>query len=126
MLKIGRIFEFEAAHKLPYHNGVCKNVHGHRYILEIKISGSIHKDSSDAECGMIMDFGKFKEIVEKKVVSRLDHVYLNDIVFNPCAERLVDWIWEQLENELFLEEIKLWETSKCYAEKTRQTWEFGI
>ena len=44
------------------------------------------------ENGMILDFTKIKEIVNK-----LDHKHINDIVdFNPTAENMAKWICDQI------------------------------
>lgn len=48
--------EFDAGHRIPNHNSQCKNLHGHRYALEITLSGEIITQENISENGMIMDF----------------------------------------------------------------------
>ena len=121
MLTITRQFEFEAAHKLPNHEGKCKNLHGHSYKLQITMSGSIQNFGPGA--GMIMDFGQLKKIVQVYVIESLDHMYLNDILEVPTAEELVLWIVGRLTGVIVhpqLECVRLYETSNSYAEWRRE------
>lgn len=107
---ITKEFKFDSAHNLIRYHGKCENLHGHTYKLKVTLEGTIEPDS-----GMLIDFGDLKKIVEDKVIERLDHHYLNDIVEQSTAENLSVWIWNELE-PVFLErncplyEIKLWET----------------
>ena len=106
---VRRRFEFEAAHKLPNHPGKCRELHGHSYKLFVKVERAVDESS-----GMVIDFSDLKAIVKESVVSRLDHVYVNDLIDNPTAERMVQWIWNELTPLLSgLEEIELQETSNC-------------
>ncbi|MBU0778310.1 6-carboxytetrahydropterin synthase QueD [Patescibacteria group bacterium] len=119
MISICRKFEFHAAHHLPNHEGKCKDVHGHSYILEVEVTGP--KSQKGSEIGMIMDFGFLKKIVNDSVLEKLDHKNLNDIWNNPTAEEMIEDIvrWIDLELEKFpsyVERVRLWETSNSYAE----------
>ena len=108
-LFISKEFTFDSAHKLEWHEGKCKNLHGHTFKLEVVIKGKVDKN------GIIIDFKDFKKIVNEKVIELLDHEYLNEVVENPTAENLVVWIWDQLKEFLNLHEIKLWETPTSSA-----------
>lgn len=101
---ITKEFTFDAAHKLLEYDGPCARLHGHTYRLQVTISGTVKKN------GMVIDFLDLKKIVKEKVLTKLDHVYLNEVVGQPTAENLAIWIWDQLEKDLPLYEIKLWET----------------
>lgn len=65
-MRIVKIFTFSAAHRLPGHEQ-CKNLHGHTYKLEVEIEGE--QDSS----GMVVDFIKFKDFVNKLIINKIDH-----------------------------------------------------
>lgn len=119
MLSITKKFEFEAAHRLPEYDGRCSRVHGHRFQLEVEVSGRVINEGSKR--GMILDFGDLKRIVQERVVEKLDHQYLNDLgdlfSFTPTAENLVMWIVEELRCVLLgLIRVRLWETSTSYCE----------
>ena len=106
---VRRRFEFQAAHHLPDYPGKCQNVHGHSYRLVVEVDRPVEPQS-----GMAIEFKAIKQVVLDRVVQRLDHRHLNDIVDNPTTERMALWIWQQLAPELDgLCEIELAETEKC-------------
>jgi len=114
---ITKIFHFHAAHYLPYHEGVCNQLHGHTYKLEVTIKGRLNK-------GMVMDFSELKDIVNKAVIEKLDHKLLNEVFPNPTAESMSVYIHEQLfevfkERKETLLKVKLWETQTSCAEYSR-------
>jgi len=122
MIQIGKIFRFEAAHSLPHHKGKCKHLHGHRWELEVRITGRV-KIGKNAEengnIGMIMDFGDLKKAVQH-IIDSHDHRHLNDVYANPTAETMVEAIAEKIEALLpndatTLDMIKLWESEDNYA-----------
>jgi 6-pyruvoyltetrahydropterin/6-carboxytetrahydropterin synthase len=99
-------FHFSSAHLLPHYDGPCNRLHGHNYVLQVTLSGR-----PQPKDGMIRDFDEVKKTVGEKVISVVDHYYLNDIVENPTAENLVLWMWDRLDPLIpNLREIKLWET----------------
>jgi len=104
-------FTFDAAHKLTKYHGKCEKLHGHTYKLQVTVEGQ-----PDDE-GMVMDFVELKTLVTKKVLDKLDHSYLNDLLENPSAENIAVWIWEQLKNDVKgnLYEVKLWETPTSFV-----------
>ena len=106
-LVVTKSFEFSASHFLTKYHGKCENLHGHNYRLEVSIVGEMREDD------LVYDFVELKKIVKEKIVDPLDHTHLNDRFANPSAEIMAVWMWEQLENDVKLYEIKLWETSTC-------------
>ena len=115
---ITKQYRFEAAHSLPLHDGKCKNLHGHSYLLEITVRGAIQKEGP--KTGMIIDFSDLSRIVEKEIIDQWDHQYLNEILpFTTSAENLAEECYRRLILAgLSIERIRLWETSKCFAEVT--------
>jgi 6-pyruvoyltetrahydropterin/6-carboxytetrahydropterin synthase len=108
-MQIRKRFSFEAAHSLPHHQGKCARVHGHSYLLEVAISGPLHRDGPAR--GMVEDFDALEALVTTEVVEPLDHRTLNDLIHNPTAEEIVLWAWRRLEPKLStLDELVLWET----------------
>ena len=107
---LSREFVFDAAHNLIHYHGKCERLHGHTYKLKVVLEGT-----PDAE-GMIMDFGELKDIVNRLVISRLDHSYINDIIEQPSAENIALWVWRELEGQVKrdncnLYEVHVWETA---------------
>ena len=107
-MEVTRLFTFEACHHLPGYKGKCRRPHGHSYKLLVTVGDEVKKN------GMVIDFGKLKEIVERKAINKLDHQDLNKIVNNPTAENLLSWIEFQLD-ELPLTKLQLFETANCSA-----------
>lgn len=108
-MRIKRRFGFEAAHVLPAHPGKCRNLHGHSYELVVSVDRVVDRSS-----GMGIDFSEIKDVVRREVVDRLDHRYVNDLIENPTAERMAEWIWSRLEPALpGLVEVELHETRNC-------------
>jgi 6-pyruvoyltetrahydropterin/6-carboxytetrahydropterin synthase len=108
---VSKAFTFDAAHLLPYYDGECRNLHGHTYRLVVTIDAPVQKD------GLAMDFAVLKQIVKNKVVERLDHTYLNDLLENPSAENVVIWIWNELKDALpaKLHQLELAETPSSWV-----------
>jgi len=114
MLCVVKEFTFDAAHNLVQYHGKCEKLHGHTYKLQIVVCGE--KD----EEGMVIDFVELKEIVKREVLSYLDHAYINEIIPQPSAENIAEWIWERLEKYLTtkrykLTEVRLWETPTSWV-----------
>ncbi|MBE0478462.1 6-carboxytetrahydropterin synthase QueD [Candidatus Aerophobetes bacterium] len=105
---ITREFEFDAAHKLVNYQGKCENLHGHRWKIQVSVQAPVGKD------GIAFDFVQLKEIVEEKVMKKLDHSYLNDLLPQPSTENIAIWIWGRLK-ELPLYEIKVWESPTSFV-----------
>lgn len=76
MLTITRKLEFDAGHRIPDHKSQCRNLHGHRYTLEITLVGDIIRDEGSSDQGMIMDFSDVKALAKQHLVDVWDHAFL--------------------------------------------------
>ena len=65
-MKIAKEFTWEMGHRLPFHNGKCKNLHGHSYKCRLELIGDIYTN------GMVLDYYDLKKIVEP-IFEELDH-----------------------------------------------------
>ncbi len=102
-------FIFDAAHNLIHYHGKCEALHGHTYRLAVVLEG--HPD----EEGMVLDFCELSSVVKERVISRLDHAYINDVIEQPTAENIACWVWNQIEEAVRrpncrLSFIEVWET----------------
>jgi 6-pyruvoyltetrahydropterin/6-carboxytetrahydropterin synthase len=116
-------FTFEASHQLRREDwsderndtvfGNCARLHGHGYRLLVTLRGPI-----DPDTGMVRNFRDVKRLVRERVVDRLDHHHLDEVI-GPLstAENLCYWIATQLLPELgtALYRIELWETRTAFA-----------
>ena len=146
MITITKIFHYEMAHALHRYDGACANIHGHSYRLEVTISGPIITDPKNPKCGMIMDFGDLKRVVQTTVLDLFDHaLVLNSAVnvethcnaslrttfgniifvdYQPTNENLlIDFsarIQSALPAGVTLVKLRMYETQSSFAEWTRE------
>ncbi|KQQ32467.1 6-carboxy-5,6,7,8-tetrahydropterin synthase [Duganella sp. Leaf126] len=76
MLTITRKLEFDAGHRIPDHKSQCRNLHGHRYTLEITLTGDIITAEGNSDNGMIMDFSDVKTLAKQHLVDVWDHAFI--------------------------------------------------
>ena len=76
MLTITRKLEFDAGHRIPDHKSQCRNLHGHRYTLEITLTGAVIETEGSSDQGMIMDFSDVKALAKQHLVDVWDHAFL--------------------------------------------------
>jgi 6-pyruvoyltetrahydropterin/6-carboxytetrahydropterin synthase len=97
-MDIFKVFQIEAAHRLPHvpAGHKCARLHGHSFRIEIHVSGE-----PGAETGWVMDFADIKTAFAP-VFEQIDHQCLNDIegLENPTSEQLSLWIWRRLKPAL--------------------------
>lgn len=67
---------FDAGHRIPYHDSVCRHCHGHGWTIQATFEGRVSNESGSASEGMVMDFGKIKELMQRLVVDEWDHSFL--------------------------------------------------
>jgi len=76
MITITRKLEFDAGHRIPDHKSQCRNLHGHRYTLEITLVGEVIDEEGSSDNGMIMDFSDVKALAKEHLVDIWDHAFL--------------------------------------------------
>jgi 6-pyruvoyltetrahydropterin/6-carboxytetrahydropterin synthase len=139
-IRLTKEFRFEMAHALYNYDGLCKNIHGHSYILQVTVIGEPEADDHSPKLGMVMDFGDLKAIVNREIVNDLDHsvVVSNKVSvdllnqmgqmteryfimdYQPtCENMLIDFaarLQNALPEQVELFSLKLNETANSYAE----------
>jgi len=140
IVRVSKEFKWEMAHALWHYEGLCKNLHGHSYVLRVTVRGKVNSNIADVKLGMVIDFGDLKGIVNEHIVKLFDHsVVLNKemrvsnfdgireifdrvhfLPFQPTAENLViffaDIIKENLPRAIELVSVRLNETANSFAE----------
>jgi 6-pyruvoyltetrahydropterin/6-carboxytetrahydropterin synthase len=130
MLYITRKEHFSASHKLNNPKiseaknnaifGKCNNFHGHNYYLEVTLCGEPDNDS-----GYVFDLKKLSKIINKEILEKVDHKYLNELdMFKntiPTTENMAMFFWKILAPKLKtknakLYSVKLYETDKNIVE----------
>ena len=63
---VAKHFKWEAAHRIPWHGGKCKHLHGHSYKMIVEFEGELNEN------GIVIDFNDLKAIV-KPHIDLIDH-----------------------------------------------------
>ena len=104
---------FSACHFIPRHEK-CSRLHGHTYILRLRLEGDIGKD------GMVMDFVSLKKEL-RKFVEELDHRTLlpgkSDEVILTVNEQTVDVVCGTKQYMFPREDIVILEVPTTTAEE---------
>lgn len=90
---ITRKLEFDAGHRIPDHRSQCRNLHGHRYVLEVTLRGDLVDTEGAPDRGMVMDFADVKALAMEHLVGKWDHaflVYARDDVVRSFLEQMAD------------------------------------
>lgn len=72
-VRVTKRFHFEMAHALRCHDGLCANIHGHSYVLDVTLEGKPKQQDDHPKNGMVIDFSELKALVNKAVVQDFDH-----------------------------------------------------
>lgn len=128
------------SHALTNYDGLCSNIHGHSYKLQITLLGEPLESAGNPKDGMVMDFSVLKKLVKKHIVEPFDHsLMINDIAahekltelgdlyrrqhlvnFQPTTENMVIFIADKLKKllpeHLELFSVRLYETNNSFAE----------
>ncbi len=139
-IRVTKRFHFEMAHTLYEYDGLCRNIHGHSYYLEVTLIGEPRNEPKHPKDGMVMDFGRIKQLVKEQIVNRFDHALMvNNLIpesqkellrqtnerffvvdFQPTSENMVVYIAKILQQHLpsgvNLFSIRLYETATSFAE----------
>ena len=133
---VAKHFKWEAAHRIPWHGGKCKHLHGHSYKMIVEFEGELNEN------GIVIDFNDLKAIV-KPHIDLIDHTTIiseNDselkevfdskqwkyylLPFDSTAENLCNYFAHLIikENQTFLignniksVSVKILETESAYA-----------
>ena len=143
-ISITRRLEFDSGHRIPNHEGQCRHLHGHRYAIEVTLTGGVADHPGKADDGMVLDFGDIKRLTNQHVVEPWDHAFLvakediglvdflnslpnhKTVVMDhvPTIENLASAAFALLEpvfakafdGRLQLSSLRLYETPNCWAD----------
>lgn len=145
VMKVSKRFRWEAAHRLPWHEGACRFVHGHSYRMMVELEGEPTEDTPGGSA-MLIDFKHVKRMV-MPLVDAMDHAMLINktdtdlkeavekleskiyiMPYDSTAENLALHVAEEIEEEgaavlrqhgVHTIRVQVWETETCYAEAER-------
>jgi 6-pyruvoyltetrahydropterin/6-carboxytetrahydropterin synthase len=101
--------------------GACATDHGHNYVLEVSVEGTVDRDT-----GMVVNLKDLDAIIRSRFVEHVDHRHLNrDVDFLrgdvPTAENVALAAWRELQPALAparLVRVRLTESENNSAEVT--------
>lgn len=133
-MKIAKEFHWEMGHRLPFHNGKCKNLHGHSYKCMVEFTGD--PDSN----GMVLDYYDVKKMIGP-IIEQLDHSFMvskddREVIeileklnsqkvvvdFETTAENICLYLLEKIKSSglpsnIKSVKVKVLETENTYAEE---------
>ena len=140
-VRVTKQFKFETGHAIYGYDGLCKNVHGHSFKLDVTIIGQPITDPDHVKNGMVIDFGDLETIVNQEIVDPFDHATVLNVnsphkeiademesrghkilrvSYQPtCEMMIIDFALKlkaKLPNHLKLYSLKLRETETAFAE----------
>ena len=133
MTTITKTVRFDAAHVLTNHRGLCKNLHGHTYRVDVSVT------APDGGGDMVMDFKDLKRVAAEVVCERFDHAFIYStesagereiasvverlgmktapIPFRSTAENLARLFYGELKARVpGVSSVRVWETADSCAE----------
>ena len=134
MTTVTKTVKFDAAHILSDHAGLCKNLHGHTYRVDV----SVAQETDDGR-DMVVDFKELKKIANEVICDRFDHAFIYNtaskgeseiaavvaknglrtvaIPFRSTSENLAKMFYDDLKARVpGLAAVKVWETADNSAE----------
>ena len=137
MTTVTKTVRFDAAHILTNHAGLCKNLHGHTYRVDVSVARG-DEDAGD----MVIDFKDLKRIAGETICDRFDHAFMYStgtegereiaavverhgmrvvaLPFRTTAENLARYFYDELAPKIAgLSSVRVWETADSCAEYAR-------
>ena len=133
-MKIAKEFTWEMGHRLTFHKGKCKNLHGHSYKCMVELTGEPDQN------GMVLDYYDVKKIIEP-LIDEMDHsfmVFSSDkelmhalqtlnsryvvVDFETTAENICLYLLDKIKSakipaNISALKVKVFETENTYAEE---------
>ena len=134
MTTVTKSVKFDAAHILTNHQGLCKNLHGHTYRVDVSVT-----QPDDDPRDMVIDFKDLKSVATSVICDRFDHAFIYStasegeseiasvvekhgmrtvaLPFRSTAENLARHFFGELKPRIpGLVSVKVWETADSCAE----------
>ncbi len=134
MITVTKTVRFDAAHVLTNHRGLCKNLHGHTYRVDVSVTAP-----DDGADDMVIDFKDLKRVATEVVCDRFDHAFIYStesdgereiasvverlgmktaaIPFRSTAENLARLFYGELKARIpGVSSVRVWETADSCAE----------
>jgi 6-pyruvoyltetrahydropterin/6-carboxytetrahydropterin synthase len=131
---VKKTFRIPVGHRLSKHEGLCKNIHGHNFKIEVEVNSFKLNDND-----MVIDFSDLKKIVNNAleqfdhatILNNRDHEIIkqfrdNEFKFimiggrDPTAEVLSEYFYREIEfklpKDVIMDSVRVWENEDSVAE----------
>lgn len=141
---ITKEIEIDMGHRVCNHKSKCRNLHGHRYKIEVGVDDKVVATKGSSDEGMVIDFGDLKQIMMDYIDTNFDHgfvLYEKDpeiiildafqelkdrgmkiifVDFIPTAENLAKYWYQLMEiplrnKRIKIHHVRVWETPTSTA-----------
>ena len=132
MITVTKTVKFDAAHVLTDHQGLCRNLHGHTYRVDVSVA-------QEADGDMVVDFKELKKVANEVICDRFDHAFIYNtesageseiaavvekngmrtaaIPFRSTCENLAKMFYSEMKARIpGLSSVRVWETADNCAE----------
>lgn len=121
--------QIDMGHRVPNHKSKCRNLHGHRYVIELGVDDKVIVEKGSSDEGMVIDFGDLKQVLESEIENNFDHGFVMSssdnlsqiflqlkgehnlkiyfVDFIPTAENLAKYWYEILKDTLLSRDIQI-------------------
>jgi len=98
-IRLTKRFTFEMAHALLGYDGLCKNIHGHSYVLWVTVIGEPICDDSNPKDGMVLDFSVLSRLIKNQILEIFDHSF---VINNKTPKGTPDIFTDNFEKLIFV------------------------
>lgn len=125
---VTRRVEFDMGHRLQHHDGKCRNIHGHRYAIEVTVMGFVDFGLLDAAIGEVVGDWDHALMLERTdpLCASLHGAGVKIIYTEgpPTAEHMADAVGIRLSrilaaggrHDLTVTRVRVYETTKAWAD----------
>ncbi|NLV26476.1 MAG: 6-carboxytetrahydropterin synthase [Methanomicrobiales archaeon] len=129
-IRLYKEVSFDASHRLLHYRGKCHNLHGHRWKVEVWVSGC-----TDKETNILVDYNEIREVVDhydhEIILNESDPMVprireFHDVITtpgDPTSELLALLIRDEIERRykgtgrnIIVDTIRVWESPTGCAE----------
>ena len=125
---ITKEIEIDVGHRVFNHKSKCRNIHGHRYKVQVGVDDKVIDTKGSSDEGMVIDFSDLKQCMMDNIDAVFDHSFImsvedpfapifidlkkqgqkiNFVHFVPTAENLAKYFYEILKIALEEKKIKI-------------------
>lgn len=138
---VTKFIEIDMGHRVPNHKSKCRNLHGHRYKIEVGVDDKVITTVGSSDEGMVIDFSDLKAVMMQEIDEVYDHSFtmfkddimalafegfrvespkINIVDFVPTAENLAKHWYNIVKPKLAekgvkIEFVRIWETPSSTA-----------